>query len=291
MSYFLFINWNCGGFSVYLYGFFGQKNNGEARFMKIRQPAVEGSFYPSDINELDAMLNEFGKQVKVNSGPRPKAVIVPHAGLFYSGLTATFAYKYAQGHKYRSAVIFAPSHRVAFYGMSGADFDEYGFCGGNFKINRELTESLKKKNGLLSIEEAHLYEHSAEVQLPFIKKYINAGSLAVFVYGEYGSQELSYCIDDVITEGEDLVIISTDLSHFHAYEKCRSIDEKVIEGVKDLDLEAAASGEACGMTGITAMIQSAKTHKLKPEILDYRNSGDIIKDRSGVVGYFSAAFT
>jgi MEMO1 family protein len=258
--------------------------------MKIRQPAVEGSFYPSDISELNAMLEDFDRKVPVSDLPRPKAIIVPHAGLFYSGLTAAFAYKAAQGHKYRSAVIFAPSHRVAFYGMSGADFEEYGFCGGNFRINRELTDGLKKKNNLLSIDEAHLYEHSAEVQLPFIKKYISADSLAVFVYGEYGYQDLSYCIEDIISEGEDLVIISSDLSHFHSYDKCRTIDARVIEGVKDLDLELAGSGEACGMTGIKAMVNSAVAHKLRPVVLDYRNSGDIVKDRSGVVGYFSAAF-
>jgi len=256
--------------------------------MKIRYPAVEGSFYPSDESELDQMMSEFDKMVKVEKSGSPKAVIAPHAGLFYSGLTATYAYKAAAGFKYRSAVIFAPSHRVAFTGMSGAEFDEYQFVGKNFKVNRELTDSLIKKHCLTSIDQVHLYEHSAEIQLPFVKKYLDVESISVFVYGDYSHNKLSEVIDSVLEEGKDIVIISSDLSHYHAYEKCRKIDENVVEGIKKLDLSVIDMGEACGMTGVKAVVNSAKKRDLKPVVLDYRNSGDIAGDRSGVVGYLSA---
>ncbi|MBU4486847.1 MAG: AmmeMemoRadiSam system protein B [Candidatus Delongbacteria bacterium] len=258
--------------------------------MKIRYPAVEGSFYPSNEKELEEMMSRFDKIVQVEEGVKPKAIIVPHAGLFYSGLTAAYAYKNAHGHKYRSAVIFAPSHRVAFYGMSGADFDEFQFIGRNFKVNRELTETLKKKNNLVSIDQAHLLEHSAEIQLPFIKKYLDVESISVFVYGEIEYDKISYVLEDVVSEGKDLVIISSDLSHYHPYEACKRIDQNIIDGIKELDIAKIDKGEACGMAGIKAMVNCAITYKLKPLILDYRNSGDIIKDRSGVVGYLSAIF-
>ena len=186
--------------------------------MKIRYPAVRGTFYPSDNNELENMLDDFDGRVQVNAADVPKALIVPHAGLIYSGLTATYAYKYASGHKYRSAVIFAPSHRVAFYGMSGADYDEYEFTGGNIKVNKELTEWLKKKNNLTSIDQVHKYEHSTEVQLPFIKRFLDVESVAVFVYGETNYKDVSYAINDVLSEGKDLVLITSDLSHFYSYD-------------------------------------------------------------------------
>lgn len=258
--------------------------------MKIRTPAVEGTFYPDDEKELDSMLDSFFGQAHVQKEGRARAMIVPHAGLVYSGLTAAYAYKYAEGEKYRSAVIFAPSHRVAFYGISAADFDVFEICGRTIKVNRDLTERLVKKNGLVYIDQAHAYEHSAEVQLPFVKKYIGAESIAVFVYGETDAQKLSYVIDDVLEEGEDLVIISSDLSHYHSYDECSRIDSVVEEAISKLDAEAAGKGEACGMTGIQAMLASAARHKLRARVLDRRNSGDIVKDRSGVVGYLSAVF-
>jgi hypothetical protein len=258
--------------------------------MKIRHPAVEGSFYPSDTAELDAMLNDFDMKISVGKKGRVRAMIVPHAGLFFSGLTAAYAYKYAQGEKYRSAVIFAPSHRVAFYGISGGDFDEYMFCGNSIPVNTELLEKLKKSNGLLSINQAHIHEHSAEVQLPFIKKYLDIESIVVFVYGETEYEKISYVIDDILDEDKDIVIISSDLSHYHPYDECRKTDSVVADGIRELDAAKAGRGEACGMPGIKAIISSAVNKKLNPEILDYRNSGDIINDRSGVVGYLSAVF-
>lgn len=258
--------------------------------MKTRFPAVEGSFYPSDLKELNVMLDNFDRGAEVESKDDVRAVIVPHAGLFFSGQTAAYAYKRASGGNYRSAVIFAPSHRVAFYGISGGDFGEYQFSGTSLKVNRELQEKLTKNNGLLSIEQAHLYEHSAEVQLPFVKKYLNVESIVVFVYGETDHQKLSYVIDELLDEGKDMIIVSTDLSHYHPYEKCIDTDRNVQEGIRRLDVGMIGRGEACGMTGIKAMVTSALNKKLRPEILDYRNSGDIISDRSGVVGYLSAVF-
>lgn len=258
--------------------------------MKIRYPAVKGTFYPSDDNELEKMLDDFDSRALVDVNEVPKALIVPHAGLIYSGLTATYAYKYASGHKYRSAVIFAPSHRVAFYGMSGSDHDEYEFTGGNIRVNRELTERLKKKNNLTSIDQVHMYEHSTEVQLPFIRKFLNVESVAVFVYGEANYEDVSYVINDVLTEGQDIVVISSDLSHFYSYDECVEKDKNIIEGLNELDINKIGRGEACGMTGIKAITASAKLSGLRPLILDYRNSGDVSGDRSSVVGYLSAVF-
>jgi len=258
--------------------------------MKTRYPAVEGSFYPSDEKELEAMLNSFDSNVRFEKKGRPRAIISPHAGLIYSGQTAAYAYKYTEGEKYRSAVIFAPSHRVAFYGISGADYDEYKCCGKSFRINRELLEKLSMNNGIISIDQAHEHEHSAEVQLPFIQKYLDVESIVVFIYGETDYRKISYVMDDIISENKDIIIVSTDLSHYHPYEECNRTDSVVAEGIKELDAVMAGKGEACGMPGIQALITSAVNKKLKPEILDHRNSGDIINDRSGVVGYLSAVF-
>ncbi|MCK4978748.1 MAG: AmmeMemoRadiSam system protein B, partial [Candidatus Delongbacteria bacterium] len=90
---------------------------------------------------------------------------------------------------------------------------------------------------------------------------------------------------------ETLTVISSDLSHFHPYDICKNIDGKLIEGVIELDLNKVSEGEACGMIGIKAAVESSIKNELKPIVLNYLNSGDIIPDKKNVVGYVSIAFT
>ncbi|MCK4979163.1 MAG: AmmeMemoRadiSam system protein B [Candidatus Delongbacteria bacterium] len=263
--------------------------------MLVRKPAVEGTFYPSDPNEVTEMINSFDSQVVLSEGTihsKPRILISPHAGLFFSGLTATYGYKLASKHKYDRVVIFAPSHRVYFDGMSAAKYDNYNVNGKNIPVGTDFTENISNKFNLGFIEQAHREEHSAEIQLPFIDHYFPEKKVSIFVYAGYEPQELSKVIDHILEEyPETLIVISSDLSHFHPYDICNNIDRKLIEGIVESDLKKVSEGEACGMIGITAAVESSITNKLTTIVLDYRNSGDIIPDKNSVVGYASIAFT
>ena len=261
--------------------------------MLIRKPAVEGSFYPSTPKEVTEMINSFDLQVELSNKttPKPRILISPHAGLFFSGLTATFGYKLASNYKYDRIAIFAPSHRVYFDGMSAAKYDSYLINGKNIAVDTEFTEEISNKFNLGFIEQAHREEHSAEIQFPFIDHYFPGVKISTFVYSGYESQKLSKVINYILSEYNDtLIVISSDLSHFHLYDICKEIDEKLIKNVVELDLNKVSKGEACGIIGIKAAVESCLNNSLKPIVLDYRNSGDIIPDKDSVVGYTSIAF-
>jgi len=262
--------------------------------MFIRKPAVEGSFYPSEIKDVSKIINSFDSQVVLSdkiTSVKPKIFISPHAGLFFSGQTATYGYKLVSKFKYNRIVIFAPSHRVYFEGMSGAMYESYFINGKNIAIDKEFTEKISNKFNLEFIESAHKKEHSAEIQFPFINYYFSDTKVAVFVYAEYDYIELSKILNYILDEyDKTLIVISSDLSHFHSYDYCKKIDNKLIEGINKLNIEKISKGEACGMIGIKASVESAKRKKLKTIMLDYKNSGDIIQDKSSVVGYASIIF-
>ncbi|MDA3885757.1 MAG: AmmeMemoRadiSam system protein B [Candidatus Delongbacteria bacterium] len=262
--------------------------------MLIRKPAVEGSFYPSDKNEVTEMIKSFDLQVKLSYETiisRPKILISPHAGLFFSGLTANYGYKLVSNYQYDRVVIFAPSHRVYFEGMSAAKYDSYSVNGKNITIDTEFTDTISKIFNLEFIEQAHRDEHSAEIQFPFINHYFPGLKISTFVYAGYESHKLSKVINYILSEYKDtLIVISSDLSHFHPYDICREMDEKLIEFVVELDQNKVSQGEACGMIGIKAAVESSIIYDLTAKVLDYRNSGDIIPDKDSVVGYTSIAF-
>ena len=261
--------------------------------MLIRKPAVEGTFYPSDPKEVMEMINSFDSQVKLSdeATSKPRILISPHAGLFFSGLTATYGYKLVANYKYDRIVIFAPSHRVYFDGMSAAKYDSYLINGKNITIDTEFTDKISNKFNLEFIEQAHRDEHSAEIQFPLIDHYFPKVKVSTFVYSGYEPQELSKVINHILSEYKDtLIVISSDLSHFHPYDICTKIDKGLIEGVVELDQNKVSEGEACGMIGIKASVESSLKNSLKPIVLDYRNSGDIIPDKDSVVGYASIAF-
>ncbi|MDA3838308.1 MAG: AmmeMemoRadiSam system protein B [Candidatus Delongbacteria bacterium] len=261
--------------------------------MVVRKPAVEGSFYPSDPNEVTHMINLFDSQVEIvnKNFAKPRILISPHAGLFFSGLTATYGYKLASNFKYDRIVIFAPSHRVYFDGMSAGKYDSYLINGKKIAVDTEFTEKISNRFNLEFIEQSHTEEHSAEIQFPFINHYFHEVKISTFVYAGYDPHELSNIIDHILNKfNKTLIIISSDLSHFHPYDTCNVLDKNLIEGINKLDLEKISQGEACGMIGIKAAVESSLKNNLRSIILDYRNSGDIIPDKESVVGYTSIVF-
>jgi len=262
---------------------------------RIRYPAVEGSFYPNSIEATNMMISEFDKHIEKNvaldESITPKALICPHAGLYYSGLTASFAYKLLakSEKKPKRVIIFAPSHRVGFKGTSIGDYDKYVVNNTEISSDREYVKILRDKFDLNFFEQAHKNEHSAEIQLPLLNYYIGAENYQVItmVYSDEEYKKLSKIIKFLMNNEDNLVVISTDLSHFKSYDECREIDSRVVEGVLSMDLQKIITGEACGMLGTLAITDVIKKLNLNVRLLDYCNSGDISGDKSSVVGYAS----
>lgn len=257
--------------------------------MSIRKSAVAGVFYPQSCSEMENYIAHFNNQMpKISINEPPKALIVPHAGYIYSGYTANMAYYLAsKRHDIKSIVVIGPSHRVYLKGASIGLFDTYPTPCGMLQIEHDLCQQLQKKHAFLGFTPSAHEEHSTEVQMPFIKYYFPEVKVVEIVYGDITYLELSSLIDGVLQDEHTLVVISTDLSHFHTQEQANTIDALCVNAITHLDVDGLEGCEACGLMGVKAMVQSAKNMGLKPHFLDYRTSYERSKDASSVVGYTS----
>lgn len=260
--------------------------------MSTRKGVVAGMFYPNSCGEMENYIAIFNNQMsKISINEPPKALIVPHAGYIYSGYTANLAYYLAsKRYEIKRIVVIGPSHRVYLQGASIGLFDTYETPCGLLATDLAFCKALQKKHSFLSfVPHAH-EEHSTEVQMPFIKYYFPDVQVVEIVYGELAHMELSSLIDGVLDEKDTLVVISTDLSHFHTQVEANTIDMVCVNAIQTLDVDGLEGCEACGLLGVKAMVKSAKSKMLKPHFLDYRTSYDRSKDASRVVGYTSFVF-
>jgi MEMO1 family protein len=249
--------------------------------MGVRKAAVAGTFYPDNDSKLRAMFDQFFERCK-KSAVKPKAIIVPHAGYVYSGIVAAAGYALAKEVHCEKYIILGPSHRLRF---NGAAFDNNEYWEtplGNAKVANFYAEHIKV------LPQAHVHEHSIEVQVPFIQYLCKDGMCTIAPIALGSAAPIR---DDVLQALDDktLLIVSSDLSHYLDYETATQMDKHTIE--KILNLRYIDYEEACGADGINTLINVARKMKWKPVLIDYRTSGDTARDKYHVVGYACIAFT
>ncbi len=260
--------------------------------MSSRDLAVSGQFYPNTKEELDRYLDHFNKILKenhINITPKEdlKAIIVPHAGYIYSGFTANMAYKHIPSH-IKNIIVIGPSHKFAFEGASVSLYDTYPTPYGELPINKTLGEDIVSRYDFLTFDEKVHCEHSTEVQFPFIKKYLKDVKVLEIVYSRADFNDISILIDELLKEKDNMIVISTDLSHFYDLDTANNLDNICLNSILHKDLKIDAKGcQACGMTGVKAIVKTAIGQNLNIQLLDYRTSADITNDRQSVVGYSS----
>jgi AmmeMemoRadiSam system protein B/AmmeMemoRadiSam system protein A len=278
----------------------GGKENMEAS-ERVRQPAVAGAFYPGTPGELrDMVSGMLAAAEPPGLNGKLVALISPHAGYIYSGEVAAYAYKLAQGKRFDAVIVIAPSHHVAFRGCSIYEGTAYRTPLGLARINTDLAgRLLDGYDFIISYPAAHDNEHSLEVQVPFLQEAVPDLKIVPIVMGE---QSLAFCkrLAEAIAESVQgmnvLIVASSDLSHFHTYDRAVELDNIIVERVRDFDPEGLAhdlsSGkcEACGGGPmITAMLAGRMLGADATQVLKYANSGDTSGDKSRVVGYMAAA--
>jgi len=262
-----------------------------------RVSAVSGSFYPKECSKVKIYFQKFNSMIdeSIKSNPIfsivPRAIIVPHAGYIYSGFTANIAYKILSNSRSKRVVVIGPSHHHYFEGISGSYFEEYETPCGDIAIDSDYLIALAKKFKIGFEPKAHEREHSTEVQMPFIKHYLKRSSTLELIYGKVTPEYLAKIITYLLKDIENIVVISSDLSHFHDENRARRLDNICLGGIASLDSDKLDDGcEACGLLGIKGLIISAKQLNLKSKLIDYRTSFDYSGDDSSVVGYASAIF-
>jgi MEMO1 family protein len=258
----------------------------------VRPAAVAGMFYPGESRALAAEVEDLLGSV-AQAAPRlgyPKALIVPHAGYIYSGPVAARAYDELSAARgaVRRVVLLGPAHRVAVRGLAAPAAEAFATPLGAVRIDRDALHSLRDLPQVRTSDPAHAAEHSLEVQLPFLQKLLGDFSLVPLVVGMASVAEVSEVIERLWGGPETLVVISTDLSHYHGYDEARAIDRATLERIgalaTDLDHE-----EACGATPLNGLLVVARRRNLKPNLLAAANSGDTAGGKDRVVGYASFA--
>lgn len=252
--------------------------------------AHEGTFYPAESTEIIRYFKRFEAAQPGDPVHTPRAIIVPHAGYVYSGFTAECAYRCVKNSSAQRALVIGPSHRVAFRGMSVSCFDDFETPLGSLTIDRKYADQIIS-DFALDFEPRLHREHSTEVQMPFIKYFAPHLQVIEMVYGAFPPETLGGIIKILLNDEANLIVISTDLSHFHSLEQAGQLDAVCMNAIKNEDPSLLRQGcEACGKIGIEGMLIAAKAHQMHVDLLDYRTSADAGGDRSNVVGYTSALF-
>ena len=215
-----------------------------------------------------------------------KAIIAPHAGHVYSGPVAASLYAGLEAvkTKIKRVVLLGPSHRVGFKGIAACRARSYETPLGLIEIDRQAVKSIMDLPGTGYLDEAHLHEHSLEVHLPFLQRALQSFTLIPLVVGNSDKKDVAAVLERLWGGDETLVIISSDLSHFHDYAEAQQLDEATSR--KILNLESDLTGdEACGCNPINGLLVLLKQKGLVIRQIDVRNSGDTAGTHDRVVGY------
>jgi len=260
---------------------------------KIRTAAVAGFFYPDDPQVLTNSITQLLNQADVdNTLLPPKVIIAPHAGYIYSGITAAKVYKQLAPlhHIIKRVVIIGPAHRTAFTGLALSDADFFDTPLGKVQIDKTNNDDLLMLEDVNLFEQAHLEEHSLEVQLPFLQQLLEHFSIIPIVAGHKSTNLVENAIETLWGGNETLIVISSDLSHFHGYMTAQHIDAETSHAILNFDFNSIGPKEACGCYAINGLLKFAQHHPLDVSLIDLRNSGDTAGDHNRVVGYGSYLF-
>jgi hypothetical protein len=258
-----------------------------------RPPAVAGQFYPDDPVVLREQLGSLLAQARSIPGEgRVKALIAPHAGYLYSGQTAASTYHtlQPQSEQIERVVLLGPAHRVAFSGLATSSMDFFSTPLGDVPLDRESIQRIEALPQVLCLDRAHQQEHSLEVHLPFLQILLGSFTLVPLVVGDSPPDEVAEVIDALWGGDETLVVISSDLSHFHHYEQAQAMDQRTSRAILDLDIDAIGHDDACGRMPIRGLLKMVRRRGLKPLQVDLCNSGDTSGNRDRVVGYGGYVF-
>jgi AmmeMemoRadiSam system protein B/AmmeMemoRadiSam system protein A len=245
-------------------------------------------FYPGDARALAAEVEDLLGGVG-QPAPRlgyPKALIVPHAGYIYSGGVAARAYDElvpARG-TVKRVVLFGPTHRVAVRGLAVPSAGGFATPLGTVRIDSAALDSVRDLPQVVVSDAAHAMEHSLEVQLPFLQKMLGEFALAPFAVGMASVAEVAEVIERLWGGPETLVVISTDMSHYHSYDRARAIDGATIERIAAFATDIHHE-EACGATPLNGLLFISRNKNLSLKLLSACNSGDTAGGKGRVVGY------
>jgi hypothetical protein len=259
---------------------------------KVRPAAVAGQFYPADPTELRRMVEGFLSRVPLDTAAAPKAIIAPHAGYIYSGPIAASAYaRFAPARPViKRVVLIGPSHFVPFEGIATAGAEAFATPLGLVPVDTDAVGRICALPEVTVLDEAHAREHSLEVQLPFLQVVLGDFQIVPLVVNNASDEAVARVLDALWGGPETGCVISSDLSHYHAYSSAQKLDALTRRAIEQLRPQDIEEEQACGRVPIRGLLRAAQRHGLRARTVDLRNSGDTAGRRSQVVGYGAFVF-
>jgi AmmeMemoRadiSam system protein B len=255
-----------------------------------RPPAVAGAFYPAEPARLADLVDRL--LLASSGGPRlpaPWAIVVPHAGYVYSGGVAAAAYeRVRRAATIRRVVVAGPAHFVPLDGAAVPVAATWSTPLGTVPIDGVLRE-LAVATGAVADDRPHGPEHSLEVQLPFLQRVVPEGlSILPLVVGDMLDEQVADLMGR-LRDAADLLVVSTDLSHYHPDDVARRLDRQTVDAIVARNPQAIGLDAACGIFALRGVVELARRLNLPVTLLDRRTSADAGGDPYRVVGYAAVA--
>ncbi|HNM63987.1 MAG TPA: AmmeMemoRadiSam system protein B [Accumulibacter sp.] len=256
-----------------------------------RPPAVAGTFYPAPASVLARDLRRLLAHAPATPTAPAKAIIAPHAGYVYSGPVAATAYAplVTRRETIRRVVLLGPTHRVPVNGLALPAASAFATPLGEVPLDQASCEDILQLPQVVVSDAAHAYEHSLEVQLPFLQSVLADFSLVPLAVGRASAEQVAEVLERLWGGDETLIVISSDLSHYLPYTTACALDQRTAHHILALDVHLDHQ-QACGATPINGLLLAARRHGLQAQLVDLRNSGDTAGDKARVVGYGAFSF-
>ncbi|SFC43185.1 AmmeMemoRadiSam system protein B [Pseudoalteromonas denitrificans] len=259
--------------------------------MEYRKPAVAGSFYPKNKKVLKSELKAF-MDITSRDGNTPKALIVPHAGYIYSGAVAASAFKTLNSDLSKSCnkpskiILLGPNHRVGLSGCAIPSCDAFITPLGKVSINKKFCDLLLKQELVTTNDKVHLWEHSLEVQLPFLQHCLNDIEIIPILVGQCDTALVINILTFLFEQDEFLIVVSSDLSHFHPNNEAIKLDQNTINKILKFDCDIQPN-QACGCFALNGFLEFSKRQNWQIELANKANSSIVNSISNEVVGYAS----
>ncbi|MGA3266002.1 MAG: AmmeMemoRadiSam system protein B [Verrucomicrobiota bacterium] len=279
--------------------------------LRVRAPAVAGLFYPADARVLSNTVAALLATAPHHYIPHLKGLVCPHAGYEFSGLTAACGYQTLAGRDVQTVIVMGPSHYAGFLGVSVPDAEAYQTPLGLVPISDQAKQLVGTAPFLLEPrcpvqrpqwwaqgpkpapaegqDTPETWEHSVEVQVPFLQMTLTKFRILPLVFGEVDPEQVARVLAKQLDD-QTIVVASSDLSHYYPYAAATNLDHHCIQAILNLDIESMKTQEACGKLPILTLMYLAREKGWLTQLLDCRNSGDVTGEKDRVVGYSAIAF-
>ena len=251
---------------------------------RVKMASVAGMFYPINKEELLEAIKQFETNNVKDYDVSTRAIIVPHAGYFYSGQLASNGFQYLSK-SVKNIFIIAPSHHVAVDKPVLSDYEHWQTPLGEISINQKINKELIAEFGCQYLNDAFEKEHAVEVQVPFVQYLYEDVKIIPILLNYHTDNKLTDIIAKYYQNEENAFVISTDLSHFHKDDEAKKIDNATANMIEMIGTAQMTPHHACGSAGICALHKFVEANDFSLIRIGMTNSASSSGNKDRVVGY------